>query len=64
LNAAWAAGGAVGPVLAAWLAESNGFTLPFVFSGGLCAVSAVVLLLTYGRRDESRTAAEATAADV
>jgi MFS family permease len=62
LNAAWAAGGAAGPVLAAWLAEANGFSLPFAFAGGLCAVSAVVLLATYGRRDEARAAADAPAA--
>jgi MFS family permease len=61
LNAAWAAGGAVGPVLSAWLAESNGFTLPFVLAGGLCAVSAAVLLVTYGRRDEARAVTDATA---
>lgn len=58
LNAAWAAGGAAGPVLAAWLAEANGFTLPFVLAGGLCAASAAVLLVTYGRRDLPRAAVD------
>lgn len=60
LNAAWAAGGAVGPVLAAWLADANGFALPFVLAGGLCAVSAAVLLVTYRRRDEPRAVADVT----
>jgi MFS family permease len=58
LNAAWAAGGATGPVLAAWLADVNGFTLPFVMAGGLCAASAAVLLVTYGRRDVPRAAVD------
>lgn len=62
LNAAWAAGGAAGPVLAAWLAEVNGFTLPFALAGGLCGVSAVVLLVTYRRRDEARAVTDAAAA--
>jgi MFS family permease len=52
MNAAWAAGGAVGPILAARLAESSGFNLPFALAGGLCAASAVVLVLTYRRREE------------
>ncbi|HSS95118.1 MAG TPA: MFS transporter [Candidatus Dormibacteraeota bacterium] len=61
LNAAWAAGGAAGPVLAAWLAEANGFTLPFVLAGGLCAASAIVLMATYGRRDQAQRVNDATA---
>jgi MFS family permease len=58
LNAAWAAGGASGPVLAAWLADVTGFVWPFALAGGLCAASAVVLLLGY-KRDEPRPVAEA-----
>jgi MFS family permease len=54
LNAAWAAGGAAGPVLAAWLAQADGFNLPFILAGGLCAASAAVLLFTYGRRELPR----------
>ena len=54
LNAAWAAGGAGGPVLAAWLADASGFALPFVLAGGLCVMSAVVLALTYRSRGEPR----------
>jgi MFS family permease len=62
LNAAWAAGGAVGPVLAAWLADATGFTLPFALAGGLCAASAVVVLVGYRRRGEPRSAAGVTRA--
>ena len=51
MNAAWAAGGAVGPVLAAWLADANGFTLPFVLAGALCAASAALLVVAYRRRE-------------
>jgi MFS family permease len=59
LNAAWAAGGAAGPVLAAWLAEANGFTLPFILAGGLCAASAVALSVAYGRLERPRAAVDA-----
>jgi len=52
MNAAWAAGGAVGPILAARLAEAAGFNLPFALAGGVCAAGALVLLLTYRRREE------------
>jgi MFS family permease len=52
LNAAWAAGGATGPVLAARLADVSGFALPFALAGGLCALSAAVLVVTYRRREE------------
>jgi MFS family permease len=62
LNAAWAAGGAVGPVLAAWLADAAGFTLPFALAGGLCAASCVVMLLAYRRRGEARSTAGAARA--
>jgi MFS family permease len=54
MNAAWAAGGAVGPILATWLAEAAGFNLPFALAGGLCAASALVLLLTYRRQQEPK----------
>ena len=49
MNAAWAAGGAGGPVVAAWLADTAGFVLPFALAGGLCAVSALALLVAYRR---------------
>ena len=62
MNAAWAAGGASGPVLAAWLADTVGFSWPFALAGGLCAVSAVVLLLGYSRRDEPKPVADAASA--
>lgn len=61
MNAAWAAGGATGPVLAAWLAQTEGFKLPFVLVGALCAASAIVLLLGYRRRSEAPTAEPAPA---
>src|SRR4029077_5197526 len=54
MNAAWAAGGAVGPILEARLAEAAGFNLPFALAGGLCAASALLLLLTYRRQQETR----------
>ena len=57
MNAAWAAGGAAGPVLAAWLADAAGFPLPFALAGGLCAVSAVVVLVAYRRREDPASAA-------
>jgi MFS family permease len=55
MNAAWAAGGASGPILAAWLADATGFVWPFVLAGVLCAASAVVLLLGYKRRVEANS---------
>ena len=58
MNAAWAAGGASGPILAASLADATGFVWPFVLAGGLCAASAVVLLLGYKRRDEPKMVAD------
>jgi MFS family permease len=61
MNAAWAAGGATGPVLAAWLADAAGFPLPFALAGGLCAASAVVVLVAY-RRSEGAKSAPGTAA--
>jgi MFS family permease len=58
MNAAWAAGGAGGPILAAWMAEAAGFPLPFALAGGLCAASAVVLLVGYRRRKDPKPAAD------
>jgi MFS family permease len=58
MNAAWAAGGAGGPVLAAWLAAATGFVWPFALAGGLCAASAVVLLFGYRRHDEPAPSAD------
>jgi MFS family permease len=49
MNATWAAGGAAGAPLMAWLADNAGFTLPFVLSGVLCAVSAVAAPIVYRR---------------
>jgi MFS family permease len=49
MNASWAAGGAVGAVLMAGLADSAGFVLPFMLSAGLLAASAVVAAVVYGR---------------
>jgi MFS family permease len=57
MNAAWAAGGASGPVLAAWLADVAGFPLPFALAGGLCAAGAVVVLVAYRRSGEPKSAA-------
>ncbi|MEA2644633.1 MAG: hypothetical protein QOG08_1659 [Chloroflexota bacterium] len=57
MNAAWAAGGATGPVLAAWMADAAGFPLPFAVAAGLCAISAVVVLIAYRRNTEPGSAA-------
>ena len=62
MNAAWAAGGASGPVLAAWLADVTGFVWPFALAGGLCAASAVVLLLGYKRREAPEAATNTASA--
>jgi MFS family permease len=61
MNAAWAAGGASGPVLAAWLADTAGFMLPFALAGGLCAAGAIVLLFAYRRREERKPVADTAA---
>jgi MFS family permease len=47
MNAAWAAGGALGAVLMARLADVSGFVLPFFLAGGLFAASALVAALVY-----------------
>lgn len=60
MNAAWAAGGATGPVLAAWLADAGGFGLPFAVAAGLCAASAVVVLVAYRSRTTAKSAAGVT----
>src|SRR5581483_3536229 len=52
MNAAWAAGGAVGPVVMAGIAENSGFVTPFVAAGALCALTAVTAVATYRRRVE------------
>jgi MFS family permease len=56
MNAAWAAGGAIGPVLAAWLADAAGFPLPFALAAGLCAASAAVVLVAYLRSRQPQPA--------
>lgn len=56
MNAAWAAGGASGPVLATWLTDAAGFPLPFALAGGLCAASAVVVLVAYRQSGEPKSA--------
>jgi MFS family permease len=50
MNAAWAAGGAVGPVVMAGIAENAGFVTPFASAGALCALTAVFAVATYRRR--------------
>ena len=50
MNAAWAAGGAVGPVIMAGIAENSGFVTPFVSVGALCALTAVTAIAAYRRR--------------
>ncbi len=49
MNATWAAGGAAGAPLMAWLADSAGFMLPFVLAGALCAASAAIAPIVYRR---------------
>ena len=43
INAAWAAGGALGPIVAASLADIAGFPLPFAVAGAMCSLVAVLL---------------------
>jgi MFS family permease len=59
MNAAWAAGGAVGPVVMAGIAENSGFVPPFVAAGALCALTAVVAVATYrkSRQEDTWTSA-------
>src|SRR5260221_6382083 len=61
MNAAWAAGGATGPVLAAWLADAAGFPVPFAVAAALCATSAVVVLIPYRLAVEAKSAAGSVA---
>ena len=61
MNAAWAAGGASGPVLAAWLADAAGFPLPFAIAGALCAGSAFVVLLAYRRGEKPKSVRDTAA---
>ena len=49
----WRAGG---PVLAAWLAETAGFGLPFGLAGGLCLASAVIVFVAYRSRTAGKPA--------
>jgi MFS family permease len=58
LNAAWAAGAAVGAVVNSRIAEAAGFQLPFALLGVLCATSAVILLLRYRGRAAGQAALE------
>jgi MFS family permease len=58
LNAAWAAGAALGAVVNSRIAEAAGFQLPFALLGVLCATSAVILLLRYRGRAAGQVAAE------
>ena len=43
-NASWAAGGALGAVVMSRLADSVGFSVPFLLVGTLCAVAALLCL--------------------
>jgi predicted MFS family arabinose efflux permease len=47
MNATWAAGGAAGAPLMAWLADSAGFMLPCVLLGALCTASAAIAPIVY-----------------
>jgi predicted MFS family arabinose efflux permease len=47
MNAAWAAGGAIGAVGLARIADAGGLGLPFVLVGGLCALAAMASVLTH-----------------
>lgn len=55
MNAAWAAGGAIGPVVMASIAENSGFVVPFVIAGALCALTAVAALATYRKPSQEDT---------
>ena len=56
-NAAWAAGGAVGAVALSRIADASGFAVPFVLVGIVCAVAAIISLVTL-LRDQARTQTE------
>jgi DHA1 family chloramphenicol resistance protein-like MFS transporter len=60
MNAAWAAGGAVGAVLMAGLADRAGFVLPFMLSAGLLGASAVAAVFLYGRVARTAMRGEST----
>ena len=49
MNAAWAAGGATGPVVMASIAENSGFVVPFAAAGALCVLTAVGAVAAYRR---------------
>jgi MFS family permease len=49
MNAASAAGAATGAIVVSRLADIAGFTVPFVFVGGLCGVAALATLVIYRR---------------
>ena len=52
MNAFWAGGGAIGPVVMASIADRAGFQPTFVIGGILCAACAVFALTTYRRKPE------------
>ena len=52
MNAFWAGGGAIGPVVMASIADHAGFQPPFVIGGILCAACAVFALTTYRQKPE------------
>ncbi len=52
MNAFWAGGGAIGPVVMATIADHAGFQPPFVLGGILCAACAVFALTTYRREPQ------------
>ena len=56
MNAFWAGGGAVGPVVMASIAERAGFSVPFIGLGFVCAACALFAVTTYRvtSRKESR----------
>jgi MFS family permease len=58
LNAAWAAGAAVGAVVNSRIADAAGFHLPFALLGILCATCAVILYLRYRGRTAGQVAVE------
>lgn len=57
MNATWAAGGAAGAPLMAWLADSGGFMLPFALAGALCGASAILAPIVYRRVSSGKNVA-------
>jgi MFS family permease len=64
MNAAWAAGGAAGPVVMASIADNAGFVVPFVACGALCGLTALAAAVSAFRRSASEPAVPALEVEI